>query len=151
MAVLRTSLPSRPPSQSARGLAHSKTLRAIRASPDNAPASWTAAALRRFHTASRTITGRTLQNSARRSLAPPIIIDRRNGSYVLPMMVTGGAWHYFCLFFGLHETSQWTNETSFALNEISFAANETSNGFNKTLFVVDGVRKIINETSFAFI
>jgi hypothetical protein len=67
------------------------------------------------------------------------------------MMVTGGAWHYFCLFFGLHETSQWTNETSFALNEISFAANETSNGFNKTLFVVDGVRKIINETSFAFI
>jgi len=36
------------PSQSARGLAQSKTLRAIRASPANAPASWTAAALRRF-------------------------------------------------------------------------------------------------------
>jgi hypothetical protein len=32
------------PSQSARGLAHSKTLRAFRKSSNNAPASWTAAA-----------------------------------------------------------------------------------------------------------
>jgi hypothetical protein len=34
--------------QSARGLAHSKTLRAVRAPSEFAPASWSAAALRRF-------------------------------------------------------------------------------------------------------
>jgi len=37
--------------QSARGLAQSKTLRVIRSSSENAPASWTAAALRRFSSA----------------------------------------------------------------------------------------------------
>ncbi|HEY1490177.1 MAG TPA: hypothetical protein VGF90_03985, partial [Verrucomicrobiae bacterium] len=36
------------PGQNARGLAHSKTLRVIRESLVIAPASWTAAALRRF-------------------------------------------------------------------------------------------------------
>jgi len=41
--------PHRPPFQSARGLAHSKTLRAVRKSPANAPAFWSAAALRRFY------------------------------------------------------------------------------------------------------
>jgi hypothetical protein len=36
------------PTQSARGLAQSKTLREVRRPLENAPASWTAAALRRF-------------------------------------------------------------------------------------------------------
>ncbi len=36
------------PFQSARGLAHSRTLRAVREPSANAPASWSAAALRRF-------------------------------------------------------------------------------------------------------
>jgi hypothetical protein len=58
----------------------------------------------------------------------------------LPMMVTGGDRHFFCLFFGLHWTVQMTNETSIALNEISLVVNETSNGFNKTHSVANGVR-----------
>jgi len=37
--------------QSASGLAHSTTLRAVWSSSNNAPASWTAAALRRFSAA----------------------------------------------------------------------------------------------------
>ena len=37
-----------PPPESARGLAQSKTLRAVRGSSENAPASWTAVALYRF-------------------------------------------------------------------------------------------------------
>ena len=49
-------LANRPPfsprrGQSARGLAHSETLRAFRKSSCNAPASWTAVALHRFHSA----------------------------------------------------------------------------------------------------
>jgi hypothetical protein len=40
-----------PPPESARGLAQPKTLRAVRASPAIAPASWSAAALRRFSSA----------------------------------------------------------------------------------------------------
>ena len=43
------------PFQSARGLAHSKTLRAIRLSSAFAPASWSAVALHRFPTPPRTI------------------------------------------------------------------------------------------------
>jgi hypothetical protein len=39
--------------KSARGLAHSTTLRAARSSLENAAASWTAVALRRFSTAQR--------------------------------------------------------------------------------------------------
>jgi type II secretory pathway pseudopilin PulG len=41
-------LPDRGPTESARGLAHSKTLRAFDASPEFAPAFWTAAVLRRY-------------------------------------------------------------------------------------------------------
>jgi len=62
--------PNPSPFQSARGLAHSKTLRAIRASPANAPASWTAAALRRFHMASRPIVQRKMILARRSSPAP---------------------------------------------------------------------------------
>jgi hypothetical protein len=42
------------PYQSARGLAHSKTLRAVRRSSVNAPASWSAVALHRFFIAHQT-------------------------------------------------------------------------------------------------
>jgi hypothetical protein len=45
--------------KSARGLAHSKTLRAVRVRSVHAPASWSAAALRRFGTSTRVISLRT--------------------------------------------------------------------------------------------
>jgi len=41
--VNECALPNRGPTESARGLAHSKTLRALQAQPEFAPASWTAA------------------------------------------------------------------------------------------------------------
>jgi len=44
------------PAQSARGLAHSRTLRAVRGSAVNAPASWSAVALHRFSIAHQTRT-----------------------------------------------------------------------------------------------
>ena len=43
-----------PPAQSARGLAHSTTLRAVRSSSFRAPASWSAVALHRFFIAHET-------------------------------------------------------------------------------------------------
>jgi hypothetical protein len=53
--------------KSARGLAHSKTLRAVRPSSENAPASWTAAALRRFSTGRQ---AGTAENRQRKFLSP---------------------------------------------------------------------------------
>ena len=71
--AVQTVLVAFAPSESARGLAHSKTLRAIRGSPVNAPASWSAAALRRFSHA-RKISGSNVILLRPQALSPLLLL-----------------------------------------------------------------------------